>query len=142
MRYGEHVFFSQAALATIKAYAQLDPESLEAGGLLFAKIKDGCAYIEIATEPRVTDERGRQSFHPDNDANQRDIEAMFKQGLHWVGDWHTHPEPHPTPSAEDIKAFRDCWEASKPNPLIEVIQGSKSMRVWEVQDEIRRLEAA
>jgi proteasome lid subunit RPN8/RPN11 len=32
---------------------------------------------------------------------------MFDQGFHCVGLWHTHPEPHPSPSREDRVLARD-----------------------------------
>ena len=32
---------------------------------------------------------------------------MFKMGLHYVGDWHTHPEANPSPSGTDLSSMRE-----------------------------------
>jgi integrative and conjugative element protein (TIGR02256 family) len=33
---------------------------------------------------------------------------MHRKGLHFVGDWHTHPEAVPTPSASDIRTIEEA----------------------------------
>jgi integrative and conjugative element protein (TIGR02256 family) len=38
---------------------------------------------------------------------------LFEQGLHYVGDWHTHPEPIPHPSATDTAEILDIFRCSK-----------------------------
>lgn len=49
-----------------------------------------------------------------------------KQITTYVGEWHTHPEDHPSPSSIDIER----WNKELPNnkKLILVIQGRKS--IW------------
>lgn len=32
---------------------------------------------------------------------------MFEDGLHCAGVWHTHPEPHPNPSSDDLTLAQD-----------------------------------
>lgn len=34
-------------------------------------------------------------------------EAMFEQGYHCLGLWHTHPEPVPHPSPNDLRLLKD-----------------------------------
>jgi hypothetical protein len=34
-------------------------------------------------------------------------EAMFRQGYHCLGLWHTHPEPVPHPSPKDLRLLRN-----------------------------------
>jgi integrative and conjugative element protein (TIGR02256 family) len=41
-----------------------------------------------------------------------EIKSCFSDGLHFVGDWHTHPEGEPTPSSVDIKSMEDCFKKS------------------------------
>jgi len=38
---------------------------------------------------------------------------MHRNGLHFVGDWHTHPEPVPTPSAADIRTIKEAVAKSR-----------------------------
>jgi integrative and conjugative element protein (TIGR02256 family) len=33
---------------------------------------------------------------------------MHGLGLHFIGDWHTHPERVPSPSASDIRSIREA----------------------------------
>jgi proteasome lid subunit RPN8/RPN11 len=38
---------------------------------------------------------------------------MHRKGLHFVGDWHTHPEPIPTPSPSDIRTIEEAVAKSR-----------------------------
>ena len=51
---------------------------------------------------------------------------MFKCGWHFVGDWHTHPEPRPTPSRMDISSVQETFIKSRHSlkSLVLVIVGA------------------
>lgn len=55
------------------------------------------------------------SFIPNRIAERREITRLFKSGLHYVGDWHTHPEPRPVPSETDAESFKDMYQKSRHN---------------------------
>ncbi|WP_282059489.1 Mov34/MPN/PAD-1 family protein [Roseobacter litoralis] len=38
---------------------------------------------------------------------------MHKSGLHYFGDWHTHPQSVPTPSGTDLSSMADLFSRSK-----------------------------
>ena len=38
---------------------------------------------------------------------------MHSLGLHFIGDWHTHPERIPAPSASDVRSIREAVTRSK-----------------------------
>jgi integrative and conjugative element protein (TIGR02256 family) len=38
---------------------------------------------------------------------------MHRKGLHFVGDWHTHPEAVPTPSSSDIRTINEAVAKSR-----------------------------
>ena len=84
----------------------------EAGGQLFARLSLPRILIEEATGPRRTDRRTRTSYLPDRAAEQREIDSRHPEGLHYVGDWHTHPEEIPCPSALDIASISDSVRKS------------------------------
>lgn len=84
----------------------------EAGGQLFAKITENRVIILEATGPRRTDRRSRFSYAPDREAEQEEILARRKDGLHFVGDWHTHPEQIPRPSYLDSSSMNECVRKS------------------------------
>lgn len=86
--------------------------SSEAGGQLFASFSRGRWRVLKATGPRRSDIRSRFSFRPDRKAEKAEILALFDQGLHYVGDWHTHPQDVPEPSGTDLTNIADTVRAS------------------------------
>lgn len=102
---GETVVFEEKALTHLWRHRQKRFWQCEAGGLLFAQIQGQTIRISHATGPRPTDFRTPVSYRADRKAEQREIDAMFTKGLHYVGDWHTHPEERPSPSGRDLKTF-------------------------------------
>lgn len=95
------VRISSAALKHIFNHRQDRLWKNEAGGQLFASFSDKVVTIEIATGPHRGDKRARYSFIPNRAAERKEIEEMYEKGLHYVGDWHSHPELRPRPSSCD-----------------------------------------
>ncbi len=100
--------FSDAVMAHFLNQQQNRLSDTEAGGQLFARLTRFEIYVETATGPRPGDKRTRTSYVPDRNAERAEIRSMFAQGLHFVGDWHTHPERVAHPSATDEGTIRDC----------------------------------
>jgi integrative and conjugative element protein (TIGR02256 family) len=84
----------------------------EAGGQLFARFTEDAIVVEVATGPYRRDQRSRCLFTPDRRQEQRDIDGHFKKCLHFLGNWHTHPEAVPSPSAVDLKNTRQRFVES------------------------------
>ena len=99
-------------LSHFTARRQVGWRKAEAGGQLFARITPSEVVVEEATGPRPTDKRGRYHYEPDRRAEQREIAAMHKRNLHYVGDWHTHPERVPYPSGRDVRNIAECARES------------------------------
>ena len=108
----EAIVLSDRVLAHLRRHRQLRSGMTEAGGLLFARFLPGKILVEQATGPGVFDRRSRVGFIPSVPAAQRTIRRLHGRGLHYVGDWHTHPETIPTPSAEDCKSIRSVYQES------------------------------
>ena len=51
---------------------------------------------------------------------------MHADGLHYVGDWHTHPDPVPLPSMTDLHSISECLIRSRHelNAFVMVIVGT------------------
>lgn len=98
---GEVIQFDPGVLDHFDRNRQLRFWHREAGGQLFARIDGHRIVVSEATGPRPEDKRGRTFFEPDRRSEQAEIDALFARDLHYVGDWHTHPERSPTPSARD-----------------------------------------
>ena len=101
------------ALATIERFRQTGRFAPEAGGMLLASIEPDLVKVVSATEPASTDKRTRFAFLPALSHQQRVINKQFQSGLHFIGEWHTHPEPHPTPSSVDLRSMADCFRGSR-----------------------------
>ena len=93
-------------------YQQIESFSAEAGGQLFARFSDAEIRVERATGPRISDRRSRFGYVPDRRREQEEIDALHGRGLHFIGDWHTHPEPRPRPSTSDIRSIQQAVRES------------------------------
>ncbi|WP_313194088.1 Mov34/MPN/PAD-1 family protein [Shinella zoogloeoides] len=109
---GLDVEIAPDALETMLAHRQRGFFSSEAGGQMFARLSPGKWRIEVATGPRHGDRRGRFHFWPNRKAEQDEINSYFKQGLDFVGDWHTHPENRPHPSSDDYRSVANIVRES------------------------------
>lgn len=85
----------------------------EAGGQLFG-VFEGVRTVRVlqATGPRKTDLRRRCFYKADKVAEQREIHEAFRLGLHYVGDWHTHPQNIPSPSGFDVDSLQNVYRMS------------------------------
>jgi integrative and conjugative element protein (TIGR02256 family) len=102
-----------SVLQTFANHRQLRSDAPEAGGQLFARIDGPNILLELATGPRRSDRRSRYSYQPDRRAEQEEIDRFHHENLLFVGDWHTHPEPIPNPSPQDLGSIRDSVAKSR-----------------------------
>lgn len=109
---GQRLILAKPVLECFARHRQTRFWHREAGGQLFARFDLPNIVVEEATGPRRTDRRTRYSYHPDRRAEQREIAARHVRGLHFIGDWHTHPEDAPTPSSRDERSMREAFAAS------------------------------
>ena len=107
------IVIEEGALDAMRAHRQAGCFSKEAGGQLFARINKTGWTIAEATGPRPSDKRSRFGFVPDRAAEQVEIADRFRLGLHYVGDWHTHPERRPKPSGTDMESIRSTVRSSR-----------------------------
>ena len=114
-------FFLDEGLLTINEksiqvfykHRQLQANSTEAGGLLFATIDFPNIEISVASQPFRKAFRSRTRFSIPVKQRKKMIDKMFNKGLHFIGEWHTHPENSPTPSSLDLKSMEQLYIQSK-----------------------------
>ena len=88
--------------------------SRERGGQLFAEFGDDSITVRRASGPRSADKkRGRWHFRPNKETERSEIERQFARGLHFIGDWHTHPQNVPKPSPRDLLSMSDSFLRSR-----------------------------
>jgi len=105
---GQVIAITDGVLAHLAASRQSLRSHTEAGGQLFARFDGTRIVVEEATGPRATDRRTRTSYVPDRAAEQKEIVKRHARGLHYVGDWHTHPDSVPEPSPRDLASMAEC----------------------------------
>jgi integrative and conjugative element protein (TIGR02256 family) len=107
-------------------YQQKDVDSLEARGQLFARFSDHEIKIISVTGPRPADHRSRYLYLPNRREEHREIDEMHRKGLHFVGDWHTHPEDVLAPSPSDIRTIKEAVAKSRHHlhGLLMIVVGS------------------
>lgn len=127
-------------LGVLRRYVQRDGDH-EAGGVILGRYLDGCAIVaDAATEPGPADIREPRNFHRLDDSHQEQInDAWHRSGgsLNYLGEWHTHSEPVPVPSAMDLGAWAGNWRDARATsggdaPILGVIVGQTHIGVWEV----------
>jgi integrative and conjugative element protein (TIGR02256 family) len=109
---GQRLVLTPTVLNHVAMYQQIESFSAEAGGQLFARFSDAEIRVERATGPRISDRRSRYGYVPDRRREQEEIDALHRRGLHFIGDWHTHPEPRPCPSTSDIRSIQQAVRES------------------------------
>lgn len=125
-RFGE-VIFSPECLEVFKKFQQMSVSSKEAGGQLFGRFSNAQSVrISVATGPSHGSVRSRYAFHPNRAAEKQEIELLHAKGLHYLGDWHSHPEPYPCPSVCDESKMMQIFDASAHdlNCLLMVVVGT------------------
>lgn len=105
--------FEEDAIACFDRYRQIKSSDAEAGGQLFARYSEDEVLVCKATGPKENDKRGRFFFLPNRKSERAEIIRNHEDRLHFVGDWHTHPEAVPRPSWEDLTSIQNCYRESK-----------------------------
>lgn len=122
------LLIEQELLESLSSFRQFARTSPEAGGILMGYRRGPHIHIAEATTPTIHDARSRFSFHRQADHHQRTALARWRESgetMDYVGEWHTHPENHPTPSCIDNVHWREISQAS-PRPMVYVILGRSS----------------
>lgn len=126
------------AFALMDEHRQRVDNLPESGGILLGRwiVDSDDVLVDSATQPTREDRRGRFFFWRARQPAQRLVDAAWNQSdrTRWyLGEWHSHPEDHPTPSAKDRADWlRILRKARYEQPaLFFVIVGRKTINVWE-----------
>ena len=101
----------------------------ETGGILLGQIyTNGEILVCICSEPCIAGQANRISFSRSSKIANKIINDAFEGSngtILYVGEWHTHPEPYPRPSATDKASIEEIYQTTNINDsiLIYVIVG-------------------
>ncbi|MGP8308255.1 Mov34/MPN/PAD-1 family protein [Vibrio sp. YIC-376] len=115
-------------LQEIKQFKQCLSSQPEQGGILLGEWRGLHMRITSITRPQPTDKASRFSFVRCGRTHSKLIREEWEKSdgaTNYLGEWHTHPEPHPTPSAIDYVNWKLL---NGRDPVLLIIQGTVS--IW------------
>lgn len=125
--------FSESTLVTYLGHIQVNDSDCEAGGLLLGSVHGTHMLIEQATIPTAWDSRSRCLFERmpfGHEAIALTRWAASQGTIRYLGEWHTHPEDHPSPSGRDRSEWnRLSAKRLDKRAMLAVIVGRKSLYV-------------
>lgn len=119
------------ALQLMMAFRQVGPGATEAGGVLIGSLRGPHIEVIDCTHPMPNDLRRSHAFDRQDAGHVAAIHAAMKGSagtIGYVGEWHTHPEPVPSPSGQDGANWRNLVRQTK-HPLAFVILGTDGLFV-------------
>lgn len=119
------------ALQLMMAFRQAGPGATEAGGVLIGSLRGPHIEVIDCTQPMSNDLRRRYAFDRRDAGHVVAIHAAMRSSagtIGYVGEWHTHPEPVPSPSGQDGANWRNLVRQTK-HPLAFVILGTDGLFV-------------
>lgn len=108
-------------------FRQHGPSAPESGGILLGFRRGPHLHIVEATLPTSSDQRSRFGFKRHAKAHQAAAMRRWKESdetMGYMGEWHTHPEDHPSPSGTDLRNWLDIT-VPRPEPMVFLILGRR-----------------
>lgn len=128
-RSGRLVSIDTNVVKTVTSFRQTAPHDTEAGGLLLGLRRGPHIEVKWLTVPQDSDTRGRFGFVREKLGHAAQALARWyatRSKTDYVGEWHTHPEPYPTPSGTDVSEWVRLASARVDGrPLVFLIVGTE-----------------
>lgn len=119
------------------SYKQNISAKPEAGGVLLGRfiLNSRNVIIDEITTPTAKDKSTRVYFLRDADSHQELITSAWQRSggtCNYLGEWHTHPEPVPSPSRQDIRNWKNILKNGiySSNRLFFAIVGYQRTNIW------------
>ena len=134
---GGLLLISGAVRSSIDSYAQRQDQN-EAGGVLLGRYRGSHIEIVAATYPGKHDIATKYSFSRAAGHHQKIADQWWEKSggeITYLGEWHTHPEPIPSPSPLD----RNEWLSQlPPRAMILIIQGTESAEIFYAHGSVQK----
>lgn len=130
---------STTALNVMLEFIQDDLNKPESGGVILGRhiVDSHDIVVDGVTRPTHEDQQSRFRFFRSKQPHQKSIDDAWAASLQtstYLGEWHTHPEPIPTPSWVDkCNWHRKLMVDRYSGTLFFIILGTNELRVWEGQ---------
>lgn len=112
-------------LEEMDLYRQDASHKTEAGGIILGYRRGTHLHVTQVTIPQISDKRHRYGFHRSAQHHQQvALKAWHASGntMDYLGDWHTHPELHPSPSELDLNEWKKIC-SKRTSPMLFMIIG-------------------
>ena len=135
---GQKLKLSHAVILQMEKYRQDIYRKPEAGGILLGReiVDSKDIIVDSISTPLPGDKQTRFSFFRNAKHHQKIIEKTWHESkgtYNYLGEWHTHPEPLPSPSSTDLKDWKRKLKQDQfySDYLYFVIIGIQQIFVWE-----------
>jgi integrative and conjugative element protein (TIGR02256 family) len=114
------ILIEPSVIELVRGYCQHQSNMPESGGILMGYRRGNHLHIVAATTPQPDDHRMRFHFsrrdlnHQKVAIRQWDISGNI---MDYIGEWHTHPESDPMPSALDMSEWKKICCVQKTNMI-------------------------
>ncbi len=136
---GSKVKIDSAPLAILRKYRQIGKKDKEAGGILIGRMIENSkdVIVDEISVPSLLDRCSRFSFFRSKSV-QKIINSKWNVSLqtqNYLGEWHTHPEPSPFPSGQDLRDWTNILNKGifDQDFLIFIIVGQAAISAWELR---------
>ena len=134
---GTALVITQKVIDRMAAFAQRTPHDTEASGLLIGheRAEPRQIILDRLTTPQPRDYRTRTRFKRDVKSHQLLLDQEWRSSggkRTYLGEWHTHPEVDPKPSALDRQNNRRIFATATIDMpfLVFIIVGLEKTRIW------------
>jgi len=140
--FGLTVYFDKLVASQIHQYIERTTFKKESGGILVGYVEPLKNTITITdiTYPQTCDRRSLFRFLRKQSGHQAIMDNLWKESNFekmYLGEWHTHNTPIPTPSSIDIREWKKTMRKSHNSPhIVFMIIGTNETRLWTIKDNI------
>lgn len=128
---GAHILIQAEVIELIRSFCQNGAEAPESGGVLLGYRRGVHLHVTRATTPTAHDRRSRTSFERAADGHQAVALEHWSSSSgtgDYLGEWHTHPQDHPTPSGTDLVEWKKILAVPNTKHMVFLIVGIEA--IW------------
>jgi integrative and conjugative element protein (TIGR02256 family) len=125
------------AIYTMFSFAQDDLTAPESGGIMVGRIlnENSNSMIDDVSTPMSSDLRTRYRFYRKPNGHQEFFDEKWKESAgrcFYLGEWHTHPEAIPSPSAVDLCNWKRLLKSPPQDHFFQffIIVGTEQLKIW------------
>ncbi|WP_225745012.1 Mov34/MPN/PAD-1 family protein [Marinilactibacillus sp. Marseille-P9653] len=130
---GRIIEIKESSIEVFFKYIQT-ADKKEAGGVLVGKrLLNNTTIVTFASEPGNLDKRSKFRFRKYPAHHKQFIDQHLNQSdrfMGFVGEWHSHPEPVPTPSQTDYKSWTKIITDNSDTSLLFFIIGTVKIGIF------------